>query len=117
MNTTRKGNRIKWKAKILMEQDDWIVGNVESSSKYAKTKDLFGLFDLFCLKEQTVRFVQVTCGVPHSHKKYLEFAKRHGSINLWIDQLCWKDYFGFTLYSYYPIGDNAGSYKTKKRLY
>ena len=94
--------RIQRKLITLLESKDWLVAKAEVGGKFVKEKDMFGLFDLCCLKPGTVLFVQVTTNRNHPHKKYKEFANKYGTDQIWIEQYVWVDYVGFKRFIYYP---------------
>ncbi|RLE44051.1 hypothetical protein DRJ19_01360 [Candidatus Woesearchaeota archaeon] len=76
-NTYRKGLRTLRKTIKWLEDKGCIVGKVERVTKYGKTKDLFGLFDLIAIKDGKVFFVQAASNKPHSHKPILDFVTKH----------------------------------------
>jgi len=104
VNTRQKGWRVANKCRILLEKDGWLVGDVEKTSRFAKVKDLFGLFDKVCIKPGIVMFVQITSNVQHPHKKYHAFANIYGNESIWIEQWVHMDYHGFKRFKYYPTG-------------
>lgn len=106
MNTYRKGSRTRLECIKTLVEDGWTVSIVERVGKHLKIKDLFGVGDLICLKrtisKETGKFdtltkiIQTTCGRPHTHKMYDEFANRFPGILLeqWVkmDRKGWKIY-------------------------
>ena len=69
MRTRQKGTRIRKKCRDMFETHGWTVDVVEKTGKFNKETDLFGLFDLCCVRGHNVAFIQVTCTNPHTHKK------------------------------------------------
>jgi len=102
MNRKAKGNRIQRKLIKHLENDNWVVAKAEIQTKFSKARDLFGLFDLVCIKPGVVLFVQVTCNKPHTHKQYLEFVNKYGNGSIWIEQWVWVDFIGWKQFKYYP---------------
>ena len=70
------------------------MDKVEKTGKFAKVKDLYGLYDLIAITKKEVMFVQVTSNRPHTHKKYLGFSEMFPNIThkqfVWIDRKGWK---------------------------
>lgn len=99
MNTRNKGNRNQLKVIKHFDQLGWLVDKVEVGGKFAKSKDLFGLFDLVAIKDGIVKFIQVTTNRPHTHKKYQSFCDTwsHG-----CEQWVWYDRQGWKLFYYFP---------------
>jgi hypothetical protein len=86
MNTHRKGNRVRLLAKKQLESKGYMVAIVENPQKYAISKDAFGVADLIAIfpGESAISdagrhtlLLQVTCGRPHVHKTYKEFAAKY----------------------------------------
>lgn len=88
----------------MLKEVGYLVDTVEKTSKFAKVKDLFGLFDVISLKFDHMILIQVTTSKPHPHNKYLKFVKEYGNEYLWIEQWVWIKYYGFNIYKYYPSG-------------
>jgi len=99
MKTRVKGNRVQRKAIQQLEIEGYLVDKVEVGGKFAKSKDLFGLFDLVALHKNTKpSFIQVTCNRPHTHKKYLCFSLEYPMVN--IIQMVWYDRKGWKIFNY-----------------
>jgi hypothetical protein len=88
----------------------WLVDVVEKTGRFIKVKDLFGLFDLLCLKSISdfpstftrVLLVQVTCNKPHVHTPLAEFKKQFPE--LLIRQYVRMDGGNFKIWSYEADG-------------
>ena len=93
-----KGNRNQLKAIRFMEEKGFLVDKVEKTGKFAKVKDLFGLFDFVAIEKGKVCFVQVTTNTPHTHKKYQSFADQYELTTL---QFVWFDRKGWKIFSYH----------------
>jgi len=104
MKTRVKGNRNVNKCVKLLSAEGYYVDKVEKTGRFIKVKDLFGIFDLVCLKrvgdDTKIMFVQVTSNVPHTHKNFVDFAERFGSKHLIIAQYVWIDRKGFKIFNY-----------------
>jgi len=82
-----------------LREGGFLVSKTEVVHKYAKEKDCFGLFDLVAISEEgPVRFIQITCNRPHSHKTYDSFAAKYKQIA--VEQWVWVDREGFRYYTY-----------------
>ena len=101
-NPRQKGNRVQLKLINYLKSQSWLVSKAEVGGKFVKEKDMFGLFDLVCIKPCTILLVQVTCNTPHTHRKYQEFSNKYANESIWIEQYVWIDYKGFKRYIYYP---------------
>ena len=101
-NTRLKGNRIQRKLMFYLEGKGWLVSTAEVGGRFVKEKDMFGLYDLVCIKPGIVLFVQVTCNRPHTHYKYQDFCDKYANDSIWIEQWVWYDYKGFKQIIYYP---------------
>lgn len=104
VNTRKKGNRSQLKAFKELEDDGWLVGNVERVGRFIKQKDLFGIGDLICVKKidnkTVIKIIQVVSNTPHPHQKFKEFAEKYGEEYLSIEQWCLKDRIGWKKYKY-----------------
>ena len=100
--TRVKGNKAVRKAIELLEKNGWLVAKTELGGKFTKEKDMFGLFDLHCIRPTYSAYIQVTCNRPHTHKPYLEFSEKYGSQNPTriFEQMVWMDRKGFKVYTY-----------------
>lgn len=104
INRRHKGWRSRRKCVLKLEKAGWVVDVVEKTGRFRKNKDLFGLYDLCCIKPGVVLFIQVTSTRPHVHKPYHEFANVFGGEQIWIEQWVWINYEGFERHIYYPGG-------------
>lgn len=104
MSNRRKGARTKRKCKEFFEDRGWQVGDVEKSSKYAKQRDLFDLFDLVAIKGATVKFIQVKTNRPAKQKPYREWAKEHCCDSIECVVATWYDYKDWRLQNYLRDG-------------
>lgn len=96
----RKGNRSRLKAIKQLEEMGWLVDVVEKTSKWAKEKDLFSLFDLIAIQRGTIKLIQISTNKNHPHKAFSEFNEKYGNNNLSIEQWIYKDRKGFTKKEY-----------------
>ena len=86
VNTYQKGWRSKDKCIKEHERLDWLCDTVEKTGKFRKVKDMFGLWDIICIRKHVIKFVQITTNRPHSHVGYLSFAKQFGHPKLKLEQ-------------------------------
>ena len=100
MNTRKKGNRNQLKAIKLLEKCGFLVSKVEQRGRFVKEKDLFGLFDICCINNDEVRFVQITSNRPHSHKKFMAFSKKYQPVSVVYQQWVWYDRCGWKIFDY-----------------
>jgi hypothetical protein len=98
----RKGNRSRNLAKKELEKQGWLVDVVEKTSKWAKEKDLFSLFDLIALKPRKIMLIQINTNTPKTHKPFQEFANKYASEEILIQQMTHKDYKGWKIKNYEP---------------
>lgn len=90
-----------------MESKGYRVAKAERGGKFTDEKDMFGLFDLVCIKRNSpVLFVQVTTNRPHKHSDYEKFAKDFYTYPTYIDieQWIWYDRKGWVKFTYLPSG-------------
>ncbi len=107
MNYRSRGNRIQRKLILELQQDGFIVSKVEQTGLYTKETDMFGLFDLCCLREDKLLMVQVTAGkAPHTHKRYVEFSLKYDLTSLFFEQWWWRPRIGWKVFEY-----GSGGYK------
>ena len=102
--TRAKGWRTVRKGRKLLEEAGYLTDTVEKTSKFAKQKDLFGLFDIIAICPEQLAMIQFTTNKNHPHQKYVNFAKKYGNEKVWIEQWVWEDFKGFYVWSYYPSG-------------
>jgi hypothetical protein len=100
MKTKVKGWTNRRKAIEQLEKAGYLVDTVEKTSKFAKQKDLFGLFDIFALKKGNAVLVQITSNRPHFHKPYQEFSKNYGNNGIEYWQWVWYDRKGWVKWEY-----------------
>jgi len=101
VNTRAKGNKIQRRLMTELEDEGWLVDKVEKTGRFTKQKDLFGLFDLCCVRKHTMKLIQVTCNRPHKHTPYLSFAIQYGHNKLLIEQHVWYDRKGWKEFNYH----------------
>ena len=100
--TRAKGNIIQARCMKHLREQGWIVSKAEVGGKFVKEKDMFGLFDLVAIhKKFGVSFIQVTCNVPHTHKRYDAFAKVYLRKNIHVCQWVWYDFRGWKKFTYH----------------
>jgi hypothetical protein len=92
INNYRKGQKVQQKAKRYYESLGYEV-EVVRYNKFSKSKDFFGLWDLICVGEHNVRFVQVKANKKPA-KEWQERAREWGTrgskiIREWV---VYKDY-------------------------
>ena len=90
-----KGNKNRRKSIEYLESLGWTVGIVERTGRFVTPKDLFSLFDLCCVRYNTVLFVQISTNQNHPHKPYKEFRSKYFSQDnekFQIIQLTWIDH-------------------------
>ena len=102
MNAKQKGWRTVRKGREVLHQMGYITDTVEKTSRFAKQKDCFKLWDVLALKPRTLIFIQFTTTKPHTHKPFQQFANEYGTDQLWFEQWVWIKYTGFKRYKYYP---------------
>lgn len=95
----QKGYRTVASGKEIFRKKGYICANLEKSSRYAKQKDLFNLWDYLFIKFKTHIFVQFKTNMKGQKWKepYIEFGKKHGS--RYVKYQIWnkKDYKGFEI--------------------
>jgi hypothetical protein len=81
-----KGNRVRRKCINLLESQGWAVEVVEKTSRFVKVKDLYGCWDLICLKTGRTKFVQVKSNTKPKLDPFQEFALKYPQIEceVWI---------------------------------
>lgn len=99
-----KGNRSRRNAIKLLESEGFEVDVVEKTSRFAKQKDMFGIFDLVAISRDRTLFVQISTNTPHPHYNFVDFAVKYPQIE--VQQWVWKDRKGFEVFSY-----GEGEYK------
>lgn len=104
MGRRKKGLKTKRKAKKFYEEIGWTVDDVEASYRYAKSKDLFGLFDLIAIKERSIVFIQVKTNRPATQKEYKKWAKEHCCENIYCEVYTWYDNNGPRIQHYREDG-------------
>jgi hypothetical protein len=97
MNYRTRGNKVQRKLILSLKEQGFIVSKVEQTGMYTKETDMFGLFDLCCIREDKLLMVQVTGGKsPHTHKHYKEFSLKYDLPSVeyqqwwWIPRVGWK---------------------------
>ena len=104
VHARQKGYRSVQKAVDYYENEGWKVDKVEKTGKFVFEKDLYGLFDLLCIKQNLVLFVQVKSNRPATKKPYAEFMDMYGGSNVWVECYTWYDFSGPVVHRYYPLG-------------
>lgn len=102
MTSRSKGNRNRRACITLLEQQGFVVDVVEKTSRFAKIKDLFGLFDIVAISSKKVVFIQVTTNSPHSHQPLSDFKALYPFVG--VAQYVWYDYKGFKVFTYSKDG-------------
>jgi hypothetical protein len=107
VNSRRKGNQNVAKTMILFSELGYLVGDVEKTNRFAKVRDLYGLFDAVAVHPiRKPCFIQITSNKPHVHKLYLEFAGVYGQHQN-IVQIVYVDRLGFMGYVYLQTGQKT----------
>lgn len=118
MSSRSKGNRtVREKAVPFYEKLGFFVAKVEVGGKFAKEKDLYANifddheenytasgFDLICLNEEKVIFVQVTTNSPKTQKWYKAFARMFARRDVEVHVFTHYDNDGFRVQNYLPDG-------------
>jgi len=123
MSSRAKGRRTLNKAKDYYEGRGWLVDEVELGGRFRKSKDLFsghcfdcgevcGIdshgsfsgFDLICLKEGVVKFVQVKTNTPATQGPYSDFAQEYAARNVRIEGWTWYDHQGPVIHKFHKNG-------------
>ena len=100
INARAKGSRIEKKCIDEITSLGYLVDRVEKKGKFLKAKDLFGLFDIVCIKRGEVIFVQVTCNKQHTHTLYQDFSRTYHNNSLKIQQWIYYDHKGWVVFDY-----------------
>ena len=100
VNTRAKGGRVQRQAISYLEKKGWHVAKVEVGGRFEKNKDMFGLYDLCCVRRNKCLFVQVTTNRPHTHKDYHAFSIKHQIPGVAIIQMVWYDRKGWKIFTY-----------------
>lgn len=84
--TRAKGYRTVSLGKQILATQGYIAANLEKTGKFAKEKDLFGLWDFLFIRGKEHLFVQFKTNCKFGAKKfqkwvlpYIEFGKEHSS--------------------------------------
>ena len=72
-----KGNATLRAGRKLLEAAGWQCSKVEQGGKFAKEKDLWGLWDLACIKGDHIKFIQFKTNKPGVIHPYIKWAKEH----------------------------------------
>jgi hypothetical protein len=91
LSSKDKGWKNRKKIIDFFECNGYSVDVVEKTNRFASPKDMYGLFDIICIKDKEVIFVQVSTNTPHSHHLLCDFSKKHASNILKIEQYTIKD--------------------------
>ena len=126
-----KGRRTVRKAISHLENNGYIVDEVELGGKFRESRDLFAGycvrcfvkncnhhnahrfegFDLIALKEREVCFVQVKTNKPPTQKNYKAFAKKFADTVIKVVSMTWYDRKGWVIHNF-----NCDGSVTKKDL-
>ena len=101
MHTRVKGNIARQKVIKYMEERGFETGIVERTGRFIFPKDLFNIFDLFSCGSFNIFLIQVASNKPHTHKKFIEFIKKHPCLDGDVFQFVWKDRKGFKIFQYH----------------
>ena len=80
--TRAKGNKTQREGIKLLEKAGWKCSKVEQGGKFAKEKDLWGLWDIACIKGNYIKFIQFKTNKPGVIHPYITFAKEHAVPNV-----------------------------------
>jgi len=100
VNTRNKGNRVQRDCIARLQLSGFLVSKVEKGGKFAKEKDMFGLYDLVAIKKGMCLFVQVTCNRPHTHQDYQQFSKDYSNNGIEFWQMIKYDNKGWRNFQY-----------------
>lgn len=110
-----KGGRTRRKIEKHYRDLGYLVANVEKGGKFNPEKDLFALslgegytdkgFDLICMKQGEILFVQCKTNKPATRKFYKEFARMYASDTVKVIVAVWYDYKGLLIQEYTPSGE------------
>lgn len=102
MSNRSKGQTRERMAQEMLERSGWLVYRVKGSTKFNRNVDIFGLFDLLCIRKQIVGqerlWIQVKTRDKPPLEPYYEFKEKycddHDSVELWV----WKKRKGFDIF-------------------
>ncbi len=100
VNTKAIGWRNMDKCRKRMQFAGYLVDTVEKTGRFCKQKDLFGLFDLFCIKKGSAVLIQITTNKNHGHKPYLQFSKDYHNNGIEFQQWVWYNRRGWRMFNY-----------------
>ena len=101
------------KCRKQMQLAGYLVDTVEKTGRFHKQKDLFGLFDIFCIRKGVAVLIQVTSNKPHKHNDYQEFSKKYHNNGIEFWQWAWIDNKGWKRWQY-QMGGKTLYDETKK---
>jgi hypothetical protein len=87
MNSRRKGRRNELKTRDYLINNGWKVCLVKGSTRYARSVDFFGLWDVIALKGNNIKFIQVKTNKEFPMLEcYWLFKKEHPKLDLelWV---------------------------------
>ena len=90
MNTREKGNRNERKAVKELEDVGWLTYRVKGSTKFNKSVDIFGLWDIISIKQVSritlIKVTQVKTNKKPTLKPFKEFKEKYPGLEceLWI---------------------------------
>ena len=84
VNKTKiKGNKTQRDGIKLLEKAGWLCGKLELGGKFTKVKDLWGLWDVACIKGNYIKFIQFKTNKPGVIHPYIKWAKEHPVPNVY----------------------------------
>ena len=102
VNARAKGMRNELKAEKELISQGYLTYRVKGSTKFNKNVDIFGLWDIYCIKEKVgplnirincfvprrtiIKLIQIKTNQKPSLKPFKEFAKKYSEIDceIWI---------------------------------
>jgi len=100
VNTRAKGWKNMDRCRKQMQLAGYLVDTVEKTGRFHKQKDLFGLWDIFCIRKGIAVLVQITSNKPHTHKPYQEFSKDYHNNGIEYWQWVYCDRKGWRKFQY-----------------
>ena len=91
VNTRAKGNKTVRDGIKLLEASGWQCSKVERGGKFVKEKDLWGLWDVGCIKGDHIKFIQFKTNKPGVIHPYITWAKAHPVPNVSWELWCRRD--------------------------
>lgn len=91
-----KGNRTELKAVKELEKQGFLVYRVKGSTIFNKNVDIFSIFDIFCIKPNISRLIQVKTNKKPNLKIFEDFKIKYPQFN--VEVWVWYDYSGFKIF-------------------